>query len=218
MRRRVGVLISGRGSNMEALIHATRKPAYPAEIATVISNRPGASGLGIAGALGVEAITIDSSKFASREAFENQLNRQLRSRGVEYIACAGFMRLLTKEFINDWRDRILNIHPSLLPSYRGLHTHERALADGVRIHGCTVHIVRPAVDDGPIVAQAAVPVLADDTPGTLAARVLQAEHLIYPRALGWLAAGKFEFAGERVIYKFEAATAGAPLLSPAATG
>jgi len=199
---------------MEALIHATRKPAYPAEIAAVISNRPEAPGLRIAAALGVEAITLDHSKFASRETFESQLSRQLRLRGVDYIACAGFMRVLTKQFIDDWRDRILNIHPSLLPSYRGLHTHERVIADGVRIHGCTVHIVRPAVDDGPIVAQGAVQVVADDTPGTLAARVLKAEHLIYPRALGWLATGRIELAGERVIYRFDAATAGAPLVSP----
>jgi phosphoribosylglycinamide formyltransferase-1 len=199
---------------MEALIRAARRPAYPAEIATVVSNRPQAAGLGIATGLGIEAIAIDHAAFPNREAFEERLNRHLRSRRVEYIACAGFMRVLTKGFIDGWRDRIVNIHPSLLPSYGGLHTHERAIADGVRIHGCTVHFVRPAIDSGPIVAQAAVQVFANDTAGTLAARVLRVEHVLYPQALGWLAAGMIGLEGKRVIYGFDAATEGGPLVSP----
>jgi phosphoribosylglycinamide formyltransferase-1 len=217
MRTRIGVLISGRGSNMEALIKAAAKFDYPAEIGTVVSNRPEAGGLGIAARLGIEAVTIDHSAYASRGAFEEGLDRHLRSCSIDYVACAGFMRILTREFLERWRNRIVNIHPSLLPCYGGLHTHERAIADGVRIHGCTVHFVRPTIDSGPIVAQAAVPVYSADTAGTLAARVLQVEHVIYPRVVAWLAAGLVTVDGERVIYRFNAATtAGAALVSPMA--
>lgn len=214
MRSRVGVLISGRGSNMEALIRAAERPDYPAELVTVVSNRPEAAGLEIAAALGIEATAIDHSDYPDREAFEERLDRHLRSQRIDYIACAGFMRVLTQRFLDGWPDRIVNIHPSLLPSYGGLNTHQRALADGVKIHGCTVHFVRAAVDNGPIIAQAAVEVLAGDTAGTLAARVLRAEHVLYPRVLGWLAGGTITLDGERVVYGFDAAAESGPLMSP----
>lgn len=189
-KRKVAILISGRGSNMQALIEAAGDPAYPAEIALVLANRPDAPGLAWAHGRGVATEIVDHSKFVSREAFDEAVDRALKDRGIELVACAGFMRIMTPVLIEGWRDRMLNIHPSLLPAYRGLHTHERALADGVRIHGCTVHLVRQEVDTGPILAQAAVPVVPRDTPETLAARVLAAEHRIYPAALARVAAGQ----------------------------
>ncbi|MCG8559185.1 MAG: phosphoribosylglycinamide formyltransferase, partial [Hyphomicrobiales bacterium] len=173
-RKRVGVLISGRGSNMQALIAACRAPDYPAEIVLVVSNRPGAPGLAHAEAAGIATQTVDHKAFATREAFETELDGALRAAQVEIVCNAGFMRLLTGWFVERWRDRQLNIHPSLLPAFKGLDTHQRAIAAGVRIAGCTVHFVRTEMDAGPIVAQAAVPVRADDTPDTLAARVLEA--------------------------------------------
>jgi phosphoribosylglycinamide formyltransferase-1 len=182
-RTRVGILISGRGSNMMALIEAARAPGYPAEIACVISNRGDAEGLKNAKAAGVPAIAVDQTAFATREAFEAGLDAELKTFRVDLIACAGFMRVLSAAFVERWHDRMLNIHPSLLPAFKGLDTHERALEAGVRIAGCTVHVVRASVDDGPIIAQAAVPVLAGDTPERLAARVLDAEHRLYPHAL-----------------------------------
>ncbi|MDP9137050.1 MAG: phosphoribosylglycinamide formyltransferase [Pseudomonadota bacterium] len=217
MRRRIGILISGRGSNMEAIIRAAGAPGYPAEIATVVSSRPEAAGVRLAAALGVEAIAIDPSAYPDREAFEERLDHHLRSRRVDYVACAGFMRILTQGFVESWRDRIVNIHPSLLPSYAGLCTHERAIADGVRIHGCTVHFVRAALDRGPIVSQAAVQVFPDDTAGALAARVLKVEHAIYPQSLGWLAAGEIGVEDERVVYRFDGARDRGPLASPSLT-
>jgi phosphoribosylglycinamide formyltransferase-1 len=197
-KKRVGVLISGRGSNMTALIEAARDPAYPAEIVCVISNRPDAEGLKRAEAAGVPAVAVDHAMFASREAFEVALDTELARFGVELIACAGFMRLLTPGFVNRWHDRMLNIHPSLLPAFPGLNTHEHVLALGVKITGCTVHIVRPDMDDGPIIAQAAVPVRDEDTPESLAARVLKAEHRLYPHALALFAAGRVRVVDETV--------------------
>ncbi|MER2604457.1 MAG: phosphoribosylglycinamide formyltransferase [Siculibacillus sp.] len=188
-RVRVGVLISGGGSNMAALIEAARDTAHPAEIVCVISNRPDAGGLAKAAAAGVPAIVVDHRAFETRESFERAMVAELDARGVELVALAGFMRLVTPWFIERWRDRLINIHPALLPSYKGLHTHERALADGVKIAGCTVHFVRAEMDVGPIIVQAAVPVLDDDTPATLAARVLAQEHRIYPLALARVASG-----------------------------
>jgi phosphoribosylglycinamide formyltransferase-1 len=214
MRTRVGVLISGRGSNMEALIRASKNPSYPAEIATVVSNRPEAAGLQIAADNGIDAVAIEHSQFASRQSFEDRLDHHLRSSDISYIACAGFMRVLTESFVEGWRNRIINIHPSLLPSYRGLHTHRRVIADGVRVHGCTVHFVRSEVDDGPIIAQGVVAVLAEDTPNSLAARVLSVEHAVYPMALGWLAAGAIAVEDERVVYRFDAGWNGDVLISP----
>ncbi|MGD9868074.1 MAG: phosphoribosylglycinamide formyltransferase [Hyphomicrobiales bacterium] len=199
-RKRVGALISGRGSNLKALIAACKDPSFPAEIVTVISNRPAAPGLDFARDAGIPALTIDHKAYTSRGEFEVALNRALDGAGVELICNAGFMRLLTAEFCERWRDRQINIHPSLLPAFKGLHTHERVLEAGVRISGCTVHFVRTEMDSGPIIAQAAVPVLAGDTPDSLAARVLEAEHRLYPHALALVAAGKARVEGERVVY------------------
>jgi phosphoribosylglycinamide formyltransferase-1 len=198
-RKRVGVLISGRGSNLAVLIAASRAPDYPAEIALVISNRSDARGLLLAQEAGIKTLVIDHRNHADRAAYDRAVDASLSADHIDLIACAGFMRIMTRELIEAWRDRMINIHPSLLPAYRGLNTHERALADGVRIHGCTVHFVRQEVDAGPIIAQAAVPVLHSDTPETLAARVLEAEHKIYPMALALVAAGKVRVEGERII-------------------
>lgn len=188
-KRRVGVLISGGGSNMAALIAAARDPAYPAEIAVVVSNRADAGGLAKAAAAGIPTAVVDHKAFPDRLTFERAVVAELDAHHVELVALAGFLRLLTPWFITRWHDRLINIHPALLPSYKGLHTHERALADGVKIAGCTVHYVRPEMDVGPIIVQAAVPVLDGDTPDTLAARVLTQEHRIYPLALARVASG-----------------------------
>jgi phosphoribosylglycinamide formyltransferase-1 len=198
-KKRVGILISGRGSNMMALIAAARAPAYPAEIACVLSNRPEAEGLKKAQAAGVPAIAVDHTTFESREAFEAALDAELEAFRVDLVACAGFMRLLTPAFVARRRNRMLNIHPSLLPAFRGLNTHERALQAGVKITGCTVHVVRPDMDDGPIIAQAAVPVREADSVESLAARVLEAEHMLYPHALALLAAGQVLIADKKVV-------------------
>jgi phosphoribosylglycinamide formyltransferase-1 len=198
-RKRVGVLISGRGSNLTALIAASNAPNYPAEIALVLSNRPDARGLMRAAEFQIATEVIDHKAYPDRALFDQAIDASLKVHGIELVACAGFMRIMTAELIETWRDRMINIHPALLPAYRGLNTHERALADGVRIHGCTVHFVRHEVDQGPIIAQAAVPVLSKDTPETLAARVLEAEHRIYPMALALVASGKVRVEGEHVI-------------------
>ena len=197
-KTRVGILISGRGSNMMSLIEAARAPDYPAEIACVVSNRGDADGLKKAQAAGVPAVAVDQAAFATREAFEAALDAELKTFRVGLIACAGFMRVLSAPFVERWHDRMLNIHPSLLPAFKGLHTHERALQAGVRITGCTVHVVRQGVDDGPILAQAAVPVREDDTADSLAERVLQAEHKLYPHALSLFAAGRVQISDDAV--------------------
>jgi phosphoribosylglycinamide formyltransferase 1 len=177
------ILISGRGSNMAALIEAAAAEDFPAHVRVVVADRPDAGGLSIARAMGVEALTVDAKAAGSRAAFEAALDGELRRRGVELICLAGFMRILSADFVARWQGRALNIHPSLLPAYKGLETHARALADGAREHGCTVHWVTAELDAGAIVAQARVPVLPADTPETLAARVLVEEHRLYPRAL-----------------------------------
>ncbi|QGM98687.1 phosphoribosylglycinamide formyltransferase [Methylocystis parvus] len=198
-RLRTAILISGRGSNMDALIAAARAPDFPAEIVLVLSNRADAPGLAKAKAAGVAVAAVDHKIYAGREEFERSLQLVLETHRIDFICLAGFMRLFTPWFINQWRGRMLNIHPALLPSYRGLHTHERALADGVKIHGCTAHFVVPEMDEGPIVAQAAVPVLDGDTPETLGARVLSQEHVIYPLALRLAASGAVRIEGNRVL-------------------
>jgi phosphoribosylglycinamide formyltransferase 1 len=198
-RLRTAILISGRGSNMDALIAAAREPAFPADIALVLSNRPDAPGLQKAKATGIAVAAVDHKIYAGREEFERSLEIVLQTHRIDFICLAGFMRLFTPWFIGQWRGKMLNIHPALLPSYRGLHTHERALADGVKIHGCTVHFVVPEMDEGPIVAQAAVPVLDGDTPETLGARVLAQEHMIYPLALRLVASGAVRVEGNRVL-------------------
>jgi len=218
-KRRVGVLISGGGSNMAALIEAARDPAFPAEIVCVVSNRPDAGGLAKARAAGVPVVTvIDHKDYDGREAFERAMQAELEAARVEIVALAGFMRLVTPWFIERWHDRLINIHPALLPSYKGLHTHARALADGVKIAGCTVHFVRPEMDVGPIIVQAAVPVLDDDTPDTLAARVLTQEHRIYPLALSRVASGTARVVkdedGNEVVRTEGASATTASLISP----
>ena len=198
-KSRIAILISGRGSNMKSLVAAARAPGYPAEPVIVVSNRPEAAGLPWAKEQGIPVLALDHKRYESREHFEGQLQSVLAMSKVDLICLAGFMRLMTPGFVESWRDRMLNIHPALLPSFKGLHTHERALAAGVRIHGCTVHLVRPEMDEGPIVGQAAVPVLDGDTPGTLGARVLAAEHVLYPHALALFASGKAVLRDEKIV-------------------
>lgn len=197
--KRVGVLISGRGSNLQALIDATQAPGYPAEIVLVISNVPGAQGLARAEAAGIPTRTINHKDFASREAFDAALTAALEDAGVELLCNAGFMRLHSEGFVRHWWNRHLNIHPSLLPAFKGLRTHARVLEEGAQRTGCTVHFVRPELDSGPIVAQAEVPVLDGDTPESLAARVLAAEHRLYPHALRLVASGAVRVEDEAVI-------------------
>ncbi|WP_198372792.1 phosphoribosylglycinamide formyltransferase [Roseomonas rosulenta] len=195
-RARVAVLISGRGSNMAALLAAAADPAYPAEIALVLSNRADAAGLAHAAARGVPTAVVESRAFrGDRQGFEAAMEAELARHDIRILALAGFMRVLTAGFVARWEGRMVNIHPSLLPAFPGLDTHARALAAGVRLHGCTVHLVSAGVDEGPILAQAAVPVLDSDTEGSLAARVLAEEHRLYPAALAWLAAGRVSLAG-----------------------
>lgn len=199
IRKRVGVLISGRGSNLQALINACKKREYPAEIVLVISNVPQAQGLLRAEAALIPTLTINHKEFPTREAFDAAIDAALNEAGVEILCNAEFMRLHTPGFVERWRDRHLNVHPSLLPAFRGLHTHERVVAAGCKISGCTVHFVRPEMDEGPIVAQAAVPVFAGDSADTLAARVLDAEHHLYPHALALVASGTISVREERVL-------------------
>ena len=189
-KKRVAILISGRGSNMSALIEAARAPDYPAEIVGVLSNRAAAPGLAIAAENGIATASLAQSKFPSREMFEDTMTLVLESWEVDIVCLAGFMRILGDDFVNHWAGRMINIHPSLLPAYKGLHTHERVLADGATTHGCTVHFVTPGLDEGAPILSAEVPVLPGDTPETLAARVLIEEHRIYPEALRLLAEGK----------------------------
>jgi phosphoribosylglycinamide formyltransferase-1 len=198
MKKRVGILISGRGSNMMALVQAARAADYPAEIAAVVSNRPEAPGLAWARAQGLPARAIDHKAFASREAFDEAVHAALTEAGVELVALAGFMRIQSAGFVQRWKGRQLNIHPALLPLFKGLHPHKQALDAGVRISGCTVHFVTEETDGGPIVAQAAVPVLDCDTPETLDARVLRAEHQLYPHALALVASGRVRIERDRV--------------------
>lgn len=186
-RQRTAILISGRGTNMAALIAAARNPSYPAEIALIISNIPSAKGLEIAEAAGIKTVTISHKDYFDKLIFEEQILRALNEVKIELVCLAGFMRVLSASFISHFEGRILNIHPSLLPAYRGLDTHKRALADGVKEHGCTVHLVVPELDAGPIIAQVKVPVLEGDTKETLSARVLAAENSLYPDALAKVA-------------------------------
>ena len=189
------ILISGRGSNLEALIAARDGGALPVDIAAVISNRPGAAGLATAAAAGIAACCIDHKAFAGREAFDAALADCIDGFAPDLVVLAGFMRILGDEFVRRYAGRLMNIHPSLLPAFPGLHTHRRALAEGVRIHGCTVHFVTPALDHGPVIIQAAVPVLDGDDEATLAARVLRQEHRVYPQAVRWFAEDRLRLDG-----------------------
>ena len=198
---------------MEVLIAAARDPDYPAEIALVLSNRPDAAGLATARAAGIAVAAVDHKIYAGREDFERSMQAMLEIHRIELICMAGFMRLVTPWFVGQWQGRMLNVHPALLPAFRGLDTHARALAEGVKIHGCTVHFVVPAMDEGPILAQAAVPVLDTDTAESLGRRVLAQEHLIYPAALARVARGGLSVQGNRV-YDVEPASVSAVLTVP----
>ena len=192
------ILISGRGSNLEALIAARDGGALPVDIAAVISNRPGAAGLATAAAAGIAACCIDHKAFAGREAFDAALADCIDGFAPDLVVLAGFMRILGGDFVRHYEGRLINIHPSLLPAFPGLHTHRRALAEGVRIHGCSVHFVTPDLDHGPIIIQAAVPVLDQDDEAALAARVLVQEHRVYPLAVRWFAEGRLRLQDGRV--------------------
>ncbi len=189
-RLTLGVLISGRGTNLQALIDACADQSFPAGIGLVIANRPAAGGLDRATAAGIPHQVIDHTAFPGRAEFDAAIDAALRAANVDLVCLAGFMRLLTPQFVDAWRDAMINIHPSLLPAFKGAHAHRDALAAGVRISGCTVHFVRPQVDYGPIIAQAAVPVLPSDDEASLAARVLLAEHYCYPMAVAMIANGQ----------------------------
>ncbi len=195
---KVGVLISGRGSNLQALIDACAAESFPAEIALVLSNVAGAAGLQRAEARGIATTVIDHKAHETREAFEDALHEALSGAGVELVCLAGFMRLLTEGFVSRWRDRLINIHPSLLPAFRGLNVHDRVLEYGARFSGCTVHFVRAAMDDGPIIAQAVVPVLPGDDAESLAARILAHEHRIYPLVVSLIAQSRVRVTDDRV--------------------
>ncbi len=197
VRKRVGVLVSGRGSNLQALLDACADSAFPAEIALVIANVADAPALARAERAGVATRTIPHRDFPSREDFDAALDRALREAGIDIVCLAGFMRILTPGFVEGWRGRMINVHPALLPAFKGLDTHARALAEGVKLHGCTVHLVVPDLDAGPILAQAAVPVLDGDDADALAARVLIQEHRLYPLALKLLAEGRVRIGNGR---------------------
>jgi phosphoribosylglycinamide formyltransferase-1 len=195
---KVAVLVSGRGSNLQALLDACAAPGFPAEIVLVISNKADAFGLTRATKAGVATEVINHKDFPSREAFDDAVHARLEAAGVEFVCLAGFMRLLSAPFVARWHDRLVNIHPSLLPAFKGLDTHQRAIDAGVRFAGCTVHFIRAELDDGPIIAQAVVPVLEGDDADALAARVLDAEHKCYPLALELAAEGRLRVDGMRV--------------------
>lgn len=213
-RVRTGVLVSGGGTNLQALIDAAANPNYPAEVVLVIANRSDAGALDRAARAGIDTEVIRHQDFEGRAPFDAALDRSLRAAGCEILCTAGFMRILTAGFVEGWRDRMINIHPSLLPAYQGLHTHQRALDASARIAGCTVHFVIPDLDAGPIVAQAAVPVQPDDTADTLAARVLEQEHRIYPLALRLLAEGRLRVKNGRAVIDGPTPPDGDVLINP----
>nr|WP_028355676.1 phosphoribosylglycinamide formyltransferase [Bordetella petrii] len=195
--RRLVILISGRGSNMQALVRACRDEAWPAEVRAVVASRPDAAGLQWAQEQGIATAALYHKDFPSREAFDTTLAQEIDRHEPDYVLLAGFMRVLTPAFVNHYAGRLVNIHPSLLPMFPGLHTHAQALATGVRLHGCTVHFVTPVLDHGPIIAQGCVPVLAGDTPEALAGRVLAVEHQVYPAAVRWLAQGRVRLTSDQ---------------------
>lgn len=208
--KNIVILISGRGSNMQALL----KAKLPCHIAAVISNRADAEGLVIAKAHGIPTDIVAHRDYADRDSFDAALSRKIDSYHPDFVALAGFMRILTPAFVTHYHGRLINIHPSLLPAYSGLDTHARALRDGVKIHGCTVHFVTPDLDHGPIIIQAAVPVTRDDTDQSLAARVLREEHRIYAQALSWLCTGQIELTGQGKVLLKRRKQMGAALISP----
>jgi len=197
---RLVVLISGRGSNLQAILDGAKSGTLPVEIRAVISNRPDAYGLERARQAGIPTAVVDHQAFPDRQAFEAVLQQRIDAENPALVILAGFMRILSAGFVEHYRGRLLNIHPSLLPKYRGLHTHERALADGEREHGASVHFVIPELDSGPVIVQARVPVLPDDDPDTLAARVLAQEHRLYPQAIRWFAEGRVRMQNDHVVF------------------
>ena len=207
--KRIAILISGRGSNMQALLEA----GLQAVIGAVISNNPQAAGLALARARGVPTEVVDHRSYPDREAFDRALAAAIDRHAPDLLVLAGFMRILTPGFVERYAGRMINIHPSLLPAFTGIHTHRRALADGVKLHGCTVHFVTAALDHGPIIAQAAVPVLTDDTEDTLATRVLEQEHRVLPQAVRWFLEGRLQVQGNQV-YVAGAVRTPAPILCP----
>ena len=198
---KIAIFISGRGSNMMSLLQACKSPDFPATPVVIVSNQPDAPGLQSAQKAGIATAVLERSEYPSRQAYDSSLNDILNKQGVELICLAGFMQILSKDFVENWHNQIINIHPSLLPSFKGLDTHQRALDAGVKFSGCTVHYVRYEMDTGPIIAQAVVPVAEEDTADTLAARVLEQEHRIYPQALKLVATGAVRVEGERLISK-----------------
>ena len=214
MKKRLVILISGRGSNMEAILRAAADPAYPGQVVAVIANRPDAKGLETAKAAGIATAALDHKAYPSREAFDAALAEAIDAHAPDLVILAGFMRILSEGFVRHYEGRLINIHPSLLPSFPGLHTHQRAIEEGCRIHGCTVHFVTPALDHGPAIVQAAVPVLEGDDEATLAARVLVQEHQVYPAAVAWFCQGRLRLEGSRVLLQDNPAAADAALLSP----
>lgn len=209
----LAVLVSGSGSNLQALIDACAKPDFPARIVLVLSNVASAPALERAAKAGIATALLDHKKFASREAFDDAMQARIAAAGVDLVCLAGFMRLLSPAFVEAFAGRMINIHPSLLPAFPGLRVHERVIASGARFSGCTVHFVSAETDAGPIIVQAAVPVEPSDTPESLAARVLAAEHACYPRAVRWIAEGRVRVEGGRVLIDGAAATA-APVINP----
>jgi phosphoribosylglycinamide formyltransferase-1 len=197
--KKIVILISGRGTNMEAVVRACARDGWPARVAAVISNRPDAAGLAFAAANGIASSVVDHREFATREAFDTALASVIDGFEPDLIVLAGFMRVLTDGFVEHYAGRMMNIHPSLLPCFPGLKTHQQALDAGVRVHGASVHFVTPTLDHGPIVVQAAVPIMAGDDPAALALRVLAVEHIIYPRAVRWFVEGRLAIDGERVV-------------------
>lgn len=210
---RLAVMISGGGTNLQALIDACASPEYPAEIVVVVSNNGDAYGLERAENAGIPTEYIDHKDYETREDFEDILHDRLKDYDVQLVCLAGFMRLLTASFVGKWKDRMINIHPSLLPSYKGLHTHARAIEDGIRFGGCTVHFVRPEMDDGPIIMQAAVPIEESDTEDSLAQKVLSYEHILYPEAVKLVAEGKVRVSGRKCVFK-DAELGSQGLISP----
>ncbi|MDX9859732.1 MAG: phosphoribosylglycinamide formyltransferase [Rhodospirillales bacterium] len=213
-RKKLAVLISGRGSNLQSLIDACQAPDFPAEIVLVLSNVAGVAGLDRATKAGIPAVVVNHKDYPDRATFEEAVHAEISRAKPDLVCLAGFMRILTDGFIKLWNNRLINIHPSLLPAFRGLHTHERVLETGARFAGCTIHFVRPAMDDGPIIVQAAVPVRPGDTPESLGARVLEQEHKIYPLAVRLIAEGRVRVIDERVVIEGATAAEGA-VINPA---
>ncbi|MHA7870880.1 MAG: phosphoribosylglycinamide formyltransferase [Hyphococcus sp.] len=211
---RLAVLISGRGSNLRSLIDATKAPEFPADIELVISNRPKAPGLQYATAAGIPQSIIDHKDFETREDFDAALDAALRMAKADYVCLAGFMRILTPQFVNDWRGRLINIHPSLLPAFKGLHVHERMIDAGVKIAGCTVHFVSADADSGPIIGQAAIPVRPGETPASLAERILEEEHKLYPACVRLIVEAKARLSGGSVLFDSSVVASGAVLNPP----